>query len=105
MEDLFLHEAIPGHHFQLAIQQELTDVPAFRRFGGTTAFAEGWGLYAESLGKDLGVYNDPYIYFGRLPGEMWRAIRLVVDTGMPTKGRTSGQENDYMPDNSVGTHV
>lgn len=101
MEDLYLHEAIPGHHFQIAIQQELKDVPAFRRFGGETAFAEGWGLYAESLGKDLGVYTDPYMYFGRLQGELWRAIRLVVDTGLHSKGWTREQVIDYMKANSA----
>jgi uncharacterized protein (DUF885 family) len=100
-EDLYLHEAIPGHHFQIAIQQELKDVPAFRRFGGETAFAEGWGLYAESLGKDLGVYTDPYQYFGRLQGELWRAIRLVVDTGLHSKGWTRQQVLDYMKANSA----
>ncbi len=99
-EDLFLHEAIPGHHFQLALQQELEGVPAFRRFGGETAFAEGWGLYAESLGKDLGVYTDPYSYFGRLQGELWRAVRLVVDTGLHSKGWTRQQVLDYMFTNS-----
>ena len=100
-EDLYLHEAIPGHHFQIAIQQELKGVPAFRRFGGETAFAEGWGLYAESLGKDLGVYTDPYQYFGRLQGELWRAIRLVVDTGLHSKGWTREQVIDYMKANSA----
>ena len=100
-EDLYLHEAIPGHHFQIAIQQELKDVPAFRRFGGENAFAEGWGLYAESLGKDLGIYTDPYQYFGRLQGELWRAIRLVVDTGLHSKGWTREQVIDYMKANSA----
>ena len=101
MESLYLHEAIPGHHFQIALQQELTDLPAFRRFGGETAFAEGWGLYAESLGKDLGVYTDPYQYFGRLQAELWRSIRLVVDTGLHSKNWTREQVIQYMLDNSA----
>ena len=100
-EDLYLHEAIPGHHFQLALQQELTNLPKFRRFGGETAFSEGWGLYAESLGKDLGVYTDPYNYFGYLQNELWRAIRLVVDTGLHSKGWTREQVIKYMLDNSA----
>jgi uncharacterized protein (DUF885 family) len=100
-EDLFLHEAIPGHHFQLALQQELTGLPAFRRFGGETAFSEGWGLYAESLGRDLGVYTDPYDYFGYLQNDLWRAIRLVVDTGLHSKGWTREQVIEYMLKNSA----
>jgi len=100
-EDLYLHEAIPGHHFQLALQQELTGLPKFRRFGSEIAFSEGWGLYAESLGKDVGVYADPYSYFGYLQNELWRAIRLVVDTGLHSKGWTREQVIKYMLDNSA----
>jgi uncharacterized protein (DUF885 family) len=100
-EDLYLHEAIPGHHFQLALQIELQDMPTFRRWGGETAFAEGWGLYAESLGKDLGVYTDPYNYFGYLQNELWRAIRLVTDTGLHSKNWTREQVIKYMLDNSA----
>lgn len=100
-EDLYLHEAIPGHHFQLALQQELTGLPKFRRFGGETAFIEGWGLYAESLGKSLGVYETPYDYFGYLQNELWRAIRLVTDTGLHSKGWTRDQVIKYMLDNSA----
>jgi uncharacterized protein (DUF885 family) len=101
MESLFLHEAIPGHYFQIEIQQELEDVPRFRRFGGYTAFSEGWGLYAESLGKELGMYTDPYQYFGALNAELWRAIRLVVDTGLHSKGWSRQDVLDYMYANSA----
>ncbi|MCK9192848.1 MAG: DUF885 domain-containing protein, partial [Nevskia sp.] len=99
-ESLFLHEAIPGHHFQIAIQQELPELPAFRRFGRFTAFSEGWGLYAESLGKDLGVYTDPWQYFGRLQAELFRAVRLVVDTGLHSMGWTRQQVIAYMMANA-----
>jgi len=101
MESLFLHEAIPGHHFQISIQRELEGLPEFRRFGGYTAFSEGWGLYAETLGKELGVYTDPYQYFGALNAELWRALRLVVDTGIHTKGWSRQDVLDYMYANSA----
>ncbi len=101
MESLFLHEAIPGHHFQIMIQRENEDLPDFRRFGGFTAYSEGWGLYAESLGKELGVYVDPYSYFGGLNAELWRSIRLVVDTGLHSKGWTRQEVLDYMYANSA----
>ncbi len=101
MESLFLHEAIPGHHFQIMIQRENEELPDFRRYGGFTAFSEGWGLYAESLGKEIGVFTDPYQYFGGLNAELWRAIRLVVDTGIHAKGWTRQQVLDYMYANSA----
>jgi uncharacterized protein (DUF885 family) len=100
-ESLFLHEAIPGHHFQIAIQQELDGVPAFRRFGSITAFIEGWALYAESLGREIGVYTDPAMYFGYLQAELWRAIRLVVDTGLHSKNWTREDVIAYMRANSA----
>ncbi len=100
LESLYLHEATPGHHFQIALQRELTDLPKFRRFGNETAFAEGWGLYAESLGKELGVFTDPVMQFGALDAELWRSIRLVADTGIHAKGWTREQVLDYMYANS-----
>ncbi len=100
LESLFLHEAIPGHHFQIAYQRELTELPRFRRFSGETAYNEGWGLYSESIGKELGVYTDPYAHFGSLDAELWRAVRLVTDTGIHAKGWTRKKVLDYMYANS-----
>lgn len=95
MEDLFLHEAIPGHHYQIALKVENTDLPEFRRVSSDGAYTEGWGLYAESLGKELGLYQDPYSYMGMLTGEMHRAIRLVVDAGLHSQGWSREQCIDY----------
>ena len=93
---LYLHEGAPGHHFQISLAQENAALPSFMRFGGTTAFAEGWGLYAETLGYDMGFYADPYQRMGTLDDEMLRAMRLVVDTGIHSKGWTREQAIDYM---------
>jgi prolyl oligopeptidase len=105
IEVLSVHEAMPGHHLQIALQQELADMPNFRRFMGFTAFVEGWGLYSESLGEDLGLYKDPYSKFGALTYEMWRAVRLVVDTGIHYKGWTRQQAIDFFKDNAAKTEL
>lgn len=99
MESLFLHEAIPGHHYQISLQQENTTIPDFRRFSWYGAYGEGWALYTESLGKELGLYTNPYQYMGSLSDEMHRAVRLVVDTGIHTKGMTREQAINYLLSN------
>ena len=101
MESLFLHEAIPGHHYQISLQQEDISLPKFRRFGGQNAYVEGWALYCESLGKELGLYTDPYQYMGALGDEMHRAIRLVVDVAIHEKGMTREEAIKYMMDNEA----
>lgn len=100
LETLSIHEAAPGHHFQIALQQEVEGLPRFRKFGGYTVFAEGWALYAESLGKELGLFTDPYMWYGRLVDEQLRAMRLVLDTGFHAKGWTREQGIEYMKANS-----
>jgi uncharacterized protein (DUF885 family) len=100
METLYLHEGAPGHHFQISLAMENEALPNFMRFGGTTAFSEGWGLYAETLWDELGMETDPYQRFGGLDDEMLRAMRLVVDTGIHAKGWTRDQAIQYMLDNS-----
>jgi len=101
IEVLSVHEAMPGHHLQISLQQELGNMPDFRRFLGFTAFTEGWGLYSERLGYDLGLYKDPYSRFGQLTYDMWRAVRLVVDTGMHYKGWTRQQAIDFFKANAA----
>ncbi len=101
VESIAYHEGLPGHHLQISIAQELEGVPEFRKFAGYTAFQEGWGLYAERLGKDIGLYKDPYSDCGRLQGDIWRAIRLVVDTGVHSKHWTRDQMIQYFHDHSA----
>jgi len=100
MEALAYHEGIPGHHMQIAIAQELQGIPKFRKFGGYTAYTEGWGLYAELIPKEIGLYDNPYSDFGRLAMELWRACRLVVDTGIHAKKWTREEAIDYLKRNT-----
>jgi prolyl oligopeptidase len=105
MEVLSVHEAVPGHHLQISLQMELEETPEFRKYIDFTAFTEGWGLYSESLGHELGLYKDPYSHFGALTYDMWRAVRLVVDTGMHYKGWTRQQAIDFFMNNAAKTET
>ncbi|MGH7832390.1 MAG: DUF885 domain-containing protein [Candidatus Binatia bacterium] len=102
-EALFLHEAVPGHHFQISLQRERSALPRFRRFSGYTAFVEGWALYAESLGRELGLYSEPQQYFSRLNSELFRAVRLVVDVGLHRKGWTREQALKFMMEHTMAS--
>jgi uncharacterized protein (DUF885 family) len=101
VESVAYHEGLPGHHLQISLSRELQGVPDFRKFGGYSAFSEGWGLYSEHLGKDVGLYKDPYSDYGRLQADIWRAIRLVVDTGVHSKHWTRQQMVDFFHDHST----
>jgi uncharacterized protein (DUF885 family) len=101
VEVVSYHEGVPGHHLQISIAQELTGLPEFRKYQDYTAFTEGWGLYSERLGKEIGFYKDPYNDYGRLEADMWRAIRLVVDTGVHSQHWTRQQMVDYFHDHSA----